>query len=286
MRLYFDTSAIRMKGSSILNTIDSVNSTTSILTAIELISAAAENEKEFQRVRPIFRSFFDGSFEIDWRMPEEKIFSAFSSLNAVFEYQEHRTASLIQYLNVAIKAASNVLFIEMCEGLKCQYSLRYFVDYDKMFGRQLRESLSDDMKQIKNIFQKHGGQPNAFPEDWNVQIDMGYKEMWDLPHMRQVLLYATIYGMVHVALDFCGQVGHELAEEEVYDSYNQSIEVFIKAFSWIMDDISKNGRTMGKNDPLDLAHFLYLTPDSVLLTNDGRMRQVAKSIGVMTGNLV
>jgi len=66
----------------------------------------------------------------------------------------------------------------------------------------------------------------------------------------------------------------------IHDSYNGSIDAFVDGFSWrVMTDHGR-GRTPGRNDALDLAHMLYLSRDSVLVTGDKTMAETASAAGV------
>lgn len=64
--------------------------------------------------------------------------------------------------------------------------------------------------------------------------------------------------------------GEEISEEEVYNSYDHSIDIFLDSFSLFSAKKSGELGTPAKNDYVDLNHLLYLhnNPNRLIVTDD------------------
>ena len=70
-------------------------------------------------------------------------------------------------------------------------------------------------------------------------------------------------------------VRDEVPEEETFDAYNDRLDSFSRALSFAAMELLERGAQPGRNDMLDLAHFLYIPQGTRLATTDRRMRTIA-----------
>lgn len=65
----------------------------------------------------------------------------------------------------------------------------------------------------------------------------------------------------------------------LWDEYDGSIDAYLRGLGWWHFDQTL-GRTAGRNDGADLAHLLYLVPNSHLVTSDRSFSACANNIGL------
>jgi phage terminase Nu1 subunit (DNA packaging protein) len=92
---------------------------------------------------------------------------------------------------------------------------------------------------------------------------------------RDLMLYALASGLSQTLVN-------DSSEEmlrAIFESYDHSIDAYIDAFAHYSTMKKGLGGSAGRNDGFDLAHFLYLVPGTALITEDTRMRDLARAIG-------
>jgi hypothetical protein len=93
-------------------------------------------------------------------------------------------------------------------------------------------------------------------------------------------------GTLHATADIVRQLakiaGHNLSTENIRDSWVGDNDIYVRAATWCSDDALRSVRTPARNDGIDVLHFLYLEPGTILLSDDVRMLEIAEAVDVNT----
>jgi len=281
--LYLDTSAVRAVGKRLAQ-LHRPDLCTSALTIVELVAAATSSEAELKRIRPGLEVLLTGSpVSIDWRMPEAFQATSFAWMKENCQMQERRLESLTKLGSLVVSSSSLTEFGERETAAKLQFPVDYWREFDFLFGKAYVESSRVTGLQLREAFERaKRGEGNIGLLGTAIQ-DMTYPAFcrWFAKEHSLVNRSATVHALAHrLAADMTSADPPDNLVAAIHDSYDGSIDVFVDAFSWRAMVDHGEGRTPGRNDALDLAHFLAIETNAVLSTGDRIMSETALASGL------
>lgn len=254
MIYYLDTVAVRRLSKQLPKLKN--NSFTSALAILELISGL--NEKEFNIRKQVIKNLFDCQFPIVWKLPETIRTEAFT----IIEIAETRSHGLYQICLELQKSENLETLLTNTE--KESYNIDFFRELDTVYSLDFINSTlkgNDELRKIYNnekenhgeVFEKYAKQFVKF-----------------LPSDVEMNKALTIKAIAEKLSILASKDGDYVSEEEVYNSYDNSIDIFLSAFSLFSAKKSGELGMPSKNDYIDLNHLLYLrnNPNSIIVTDD------------------
>lgn len=277
---YADTSSIRRAGGGLASLLESGRLRTSVLVAIELLNGITQSEKEFRRRRSGLRTL---NRWMEYRMPEQVIFSGFEALVDEFDFIEKRLESLTFIINTLDQVDSLFDFRYALEDVMLDYPLAYFTSYDQIFERVFVPGSETELREIRRLFESadvHQVDPTGtIPRE---VLAGSFKRFCDWLLTDKISLNESLTLMA-LAKSAAGMVIKTPSEElinRVYTSYNDIGYPFLKALSVKSTDLMCINSQGQRNDGMDLAHFLYLREGEILVSDDLAQRELAGRIGV------
>jgi hypothetical protein len=232
------------------------NSYTSALVILELISGI--NEREFYLRKQVIQNLFDCQFPIIWKLPETIRTEAFT----IIEITETRSSGLKQICLELLKSENLKTLIANTKNEI--YNIDFFKELDQMYSEGFIESTlkgNDELKKIYNDQKVDNGE--AF-ENYAKQL------VKSLPSNVEINKAITIKAIAGKLSDLASNDDDHISEEEIYNSYDNSIDTFLTAFSLFSSKKSAELSMPAKNDYVDLIHLLYLrnNPNCYIVTDD------------------
>lgn len=262
MRYYLDTVAARALSKE-LHKLQS-HSFTSALVVMELISGIGE--REFNIRKQVIKNLIDSRFPVVWKLPEKINAEAFP----IIEIKESRVLGL-QNLCIELYRSENLeAFITNTE--KEIYNIDFFKKLDKNYSNIFIEATLKGNKELKKIYTEQRLNNGKEFEDYAKQI---VKSLASEVDVNNAITIKVIAG--HLAAQ-ASEDNDLVTEEEVYNSYNHSIDIFMNAFSLFSAKKSGELGTPAKNDYTDLLHLLYLgnNPNLSIVTNDNMILKITE----------
>lgn len=275
MTHYLDTSAVRQFGGKLAELAQKYKFETSMLTIVELLSKSDE-KASYPRCKSQIESLLKSKIPISEDMPDKLILTGFDYAS-MFDFQESRTPCLKKIINFLINSEDVESFIKLDSESGSSHPLEYWKIFDNTFSKQFDSTFKDDTKMLKMAFQKSKEQGGSKEIPLEV-LEKGFQYFceWFMDNRADINFAATVNGLaVRAANDLPG----EHSVEVIYTSYNGKNSAYVDATSRYAMLIHKNGGSPGRNDGLDLAHFLYIKEGYALITNDTKMLQLSEKIG-------
>lgn len=278
---YLDSSSLMTGVNAIPGKTDKYVFTTSVLAIIERLSGAGKDDKSFGRARSVFKMLNESKIQIDWKMPDYYLHSGFDYVNGRFQIVEERTPDLGKILKCLMDSKDRAEFIESEKKLQLKFPLEYFEIYDSSFGPNNPEKAKEEIEIVKQAFllAKEGKYDSLVPEEVLQQGFAKFSE-WFAEQNGVLNDSLTVWSLAQRTAKSCGLELIDKNISEIYNSYNDKTRVFVTAYS--KSSIRNIGaqNLPGRNDPIDLAHLLYLREGMHLVTEDKKMRQVAEAVPV------
>ncbi len=209
---------------------------------------------------------------------------AFQAAKRDFDIEELRLKSLRTLLRLLRQSKSQEEFIEEQSSLSLEYPLDYFETYDDEIGKDFIREAIQGQEDFKNAHASYSEQ--GFP---SLAVTLEYESTKKLTQQLngshiEINCGLSIYALSQWVL---GQYKVQLSEserenkhKEIFQSYNNSIDLFVAVFSRLNIENVIGGNRPGRNDFLDLLHLLYLTVNAYLITDDCRARKRAELAGI------
>lgn len=281
--LYLDTSAVRALGKRLAQ-LSRPGLCTSALTIVELIAAATSSEGQLNRIRPALNVLLTGSpVSIDWRLPEAFQATTFEWIRQNCRLQEQRLESLKELGSLVVSSSSLTDFREREAAANLRFPVEYWREFDFLFGEAYIESSRVTGLQLKEAFERAKRGEDNIEVLGQAILDMTYPAFcrWFAKEHSLLNRSATIHALAHrLAADMTSGAPPDKLVSAIYETYDGSIDVFVDAFSWRSMVDHGEGRTAGRNDALDLAHFLAIETNAVLSTGDRIMGDTAIASGL------
>lgn len=289
-KIYLDTSFCRAAGRSLKNltlevqkTAPSVQVCTSMLTLIELLPDADTTDQDYARRRSAIASIHDAGIEIIWRMPEAVFVNTFSVLRDTYALTENRDLWVGELVRIVLRSETASDYRAALSDSRLAQRLRVLRDYDNNFAARLAQITQEGNKQAREEFEQTTPEERRHAESLGLVRYTGdrfaefVKSMIDT---GATLAFGRI-GLVQLALRLCrlDELDEQL-QDKVDDSFNGAALLFLHALTALLDADLQNGSHPGRNDALDISHFLYLSPGDVLASTDKKMAAIAKTLPV------
>lgn len=278
---YLDTSAIRVIGKDLVRLSQVVKIKISVLGIIEIISRARSSESDYLRCKSTLKTVMDSQLSIDYDMPDKVLLSGFDYINDRCNFKEFRVDCLNSVLKILLDSGDYNTFLTEQKALSVSHPLEYFEIYDQSFGEGFSESFDKETQIIKEAFRlvKEGKAENQIVPKEIIEGSFQNFCEWFMDEQELINESVTVNGLAQRGMKELAEAG--LLVEDVgliHDSYNGCISAFVSAASRLTMYVHKNGGRPGRNDPLDLAHFLYIKEGDFLVSKDRKMLELSRLI--------
>lgn len=274
-RIYLDTSVLRGLGHRSTKALEG-KCYTSALALLELLAGVSKDDNSYTRRRAVIVAILNAPpTSVVWELPDTRLLMCFSYVRENCTTQELRIEPLRRILECVRANSNRAAFIRAEQALGLSFPIEFFEQLDREIGAEFRKSTEKGNSEIRAAF-------NAQPVDNNIVpaniLNGSFKDFcqWFRDKEKVLNFSTTVFGLARRVVD----LAPSLPVEKVHDSYNGSIDVFVNAFSFASMTKTANMDLPGRNDALDLAHFLFLADGDALATNDGGMASIAEAIGV------
>jgi hypothetical protein len=282
-RTYLDTSVLRGLGRRATKVLDQ-GCCTSALALLELLAGVRKDDKSYARRRAAILAVLDATPKsVIWELPDSRLTTCFALVRKTCTTIEQRIEPLRKLLDCVRLSPDRTAFAVCAEGLNLPFSIEFFEKLDGEFGVEFRKSTEKGNAEIREAFNRAPAGGSIIPA--NIRT-ASFNEfcIWFRDQAALLNFSITVSGLARRVVE---QVP-SLPEGAVHDSYDGSIDVFVNALSFVSMAMTANMDLPGRNDALDLAHFLFLEKGDTLATDDNKARAVAEAAGVRvigSGNL-
>lgn len=281
-RTYLDSSFLRNAGSLLPKRLEELalntTPTTSVLTLRELIAESDKNDREFLRRRAALRGLQDARVSILTVDIWEKIFDAFDYFQSYELVGDSSKEELFAIWEEICCSDSLNDFFRSLRSRSLTEVFREIQGEDRRLARILTSDTAQLSRDIKLQFENTTTKERAELQELGLPPNGDLRNLITSTTMQAGLRWATIQGMLvslHNEMDIEG-----FDVVRIMKTYNGRLDVFARAAGRLLDEQIITGNALGKNDAIDLLHFLWIESTDVLATLDSKMRNVASSIGV------
>jgi len=267
---YLETSSIRKVGGNLqqVGAIDECR--TSAFVLFELLTGLRENHDEYSQRKPAIAAVLDSGIAIEWSLPMSRLKQAYKKL----QYHRDDESTLRPIIDSARESSSSGHFVDLMNERQLMHSLEELERKDNDLAEALRVIAEHDSF-------RHGAdaffaeRPPGATEDEKERIYRQTRRWMDSYCL--IALDAVVDGIAYKCAVEC--IGEPTQEEleEISKSYDGSVRVFMKAFSYALVQYQARTVTPGKNDLADLLHLVYLRDGDVLVSEEGRNKAVAQA---------
>ena len=273
---YLDTSSLRFLGAKLCSVCSKQPCFASALALLELLNGI-RSEEQFSVRASCIKAILSSGIDIDWTLPEQRLVTSFARLS----FEDRRIEPLKQLVNCIARANSLEEFLLFITEEALIEQMEQFEEDDSHFGDQLRRATL--ASSIRGAFDESA--KNHYP-------GLGQKARKRLfplfcgamkGPLSPINISATVLAYAQRYAEDCNQDITEVDIRDLYESYNGSADIFFSAYSYAAVTYEEKGLSVGKNDALDLHHFVYLTHGDVLVTEESAnkiIRRVADGIGL------
>ena len=267
---YLDTSAIRSLGKNLKDVSLRLSCVTSAFTVFELVSGIdTSSNRDFIIRKSALKNLKESNVKIKWVLHEQIIARAFG-VNEEKLYNKLAT-KLRKVFNLILISDDNTTFLEYLDKENLKDSFDLFKRWDSHISTVHSKV---DWSNIKDALQKE--------QHLKVFDDNEVKNLKSLGNSLNKRHRDLNFSMSLWAL--ASSATGESEPEDGYNNYDDSIDIYVVAFSnQSAIDIS-NQRNPGKNDGADLYHLLYLNEGDVLVSNDqgqiGHIKRINEEGGI------
>ena len=269
---YLDTSTIRSLSSALSRL--GTGHRTSAFAVVELLSEILDSDKEFRCRSAAIRALLGSPISIEWNMPEVKIAQGFEYFRTHRRFEERRVPDLKLILEEVEGSRSREDLTKRLAKRPLTFGYEFFRAYDNRLSSGFIEATVSGHTQIRDGYE-------CSVEKGQIPRDVLLPDF--LKHLRQSQPYLndafTRYALVEVLSSLPGADVSDLDKAEVFDSYNGSLDVYVRAFSHSSNERASSVSRPGRNDAADLAHLLYLDVGSLFATGDIPLANLARTAG-------
>jgi hypothetical protein len=267
---YLDTSTIRSLGSA-LGGLGSGHCT-SVFCTIELLSGILDSEEQYYRRRAAIRTVLGSRISIDWDMPEAKLLHGFEYFRTRCRFEERRVPHLKLILQDVEASRSREELTGRLAKRPTTFGYEFFQAYDSALSGGFIQATVSGHTEIRRGYERSVEKG---------QIPRGVRLRDFLEGLRQSHLNDALmrYALVEVLSGLPGAEVPDSEKAEVFDSYNGSLDVYVRALSHSSNEMASSASWPGRNDAADLAHLLYVAVGSPFATGDIRLANLARTAG-------
>ena len=230
------------------------NSFTSVLAIFELISGI--KAINFTKRKSILNYIRVLKLHVDWRMPEEMLFSSFSVLND-FKFTDFRQDALGRLIKLISNSDSieDVFAADQRDNPKM--GLDYFINLDDQYNLNFVSATVTGTKNLKLAFETADHEPlvlNNKAYDFSSHKAMEHLFTTEPSINRGITILAFANRFLTPAVMEAG-----ISEETLYNSYNGYADKFIDVYAARTNHYTIQKTAPQTNDFTDLLHLLYLS---------------------------
>lgn len=265
VRFYLETSTVRALGGKIRNLKDDREYFTSALSLVELLSAAQGSDRSYRAAKQILLAIEERKIPIDWTLPEGKLGNSFDYLL----HKEMRASDLAKIAETLRESDDHASFLKKEQDANLKYGLGFLCHYDNSFGIQFTKATIAGNKDIKDTISKQKGD-SIFPQE---ELDLPIKDFCKLLNSKYFELNKSlsVWAIAGVMATWIEDPVTDETTAKIYNSYNWQTERHIIAYTYYCTEKTGTQDQPGRNDHLDLSHFMYLGWDDILVSNDKDM---------------
>jgi hypothetical protein len=235
--------------------------------------------KNYDKRKSILSELFATEATFYSYFPEDVIWSGFSyfkkegSLKKRYQDSRIKGDDLITFASQIIHSNSYQEFIKCSSSNVKQYSFKYFQKLDEYYSQHFFKATHAGNLEISKILKEtndqtinisHGGRQYELSSRKAIKIFFD-----DLPFINSGI---TLLAYARDAMRNLCEKQNETVEQAIYDSYNDTVDIFIKAFSEYTVEKAVNGSTPSRNDLQDLLHLCYLrNSDKIILVSEDKI---------------
>jgi len=248
---YLETNAIRKFASRLTEESFILDKYTSILSLLEIISGIKNNES-FKLRKSILKKLTKSKIKIDLTFPELKIYNAFG-----VDFNNPEIANKIGKIIQLIKIVKDY------ESLIKTINLKSLNDGWE-FAQQYDENANIEFK--KSIFQR-------FPESGIKELIGQFNERWTFENLNFLKGKVIDYYASIVLKNMPNP--NEKSIIDIISAYDKSIDIYLIATAFYIDEKLSFKNEPGKNDYLDLNHLIYLYKlQNQIVTDDKLLHKI------------
>lgn len=277
MSYYLDTSAIRQIGAKLPELAQKTELKASVLGQMELLSRAGK-EESYDRCKAQLHLLSKSGIQIDDNMPEKLTVWSFDYMVERTNFKDKRVPCLKKLVEFLLESSDCDDFKKRDEEANFSHPLEFWEIYDDEYGKSFNEAFVADTKMLREVFKDVQSGEKDSPIVPGEILEQGFSSFcgWFMDNKGDVNFAATVNALAHVAANY---ISSPEAVAMIHDSYNGTNSAFVDAMSRLSMYTHMNGGSLGRNDALDLAHFLYVKEGSRLVTADVKMARLSASIG-------
>lgn len=264
---YLETNALITLNNEI--SIYKQNSFTSAFSIFELISGL--NNKNFNIRKKALQNIYSCKLPIVWFLPESITATAFSYRG--IKYQDFRAVGL-KKLSLELMNSNNLDSFETKTNPE-KYNLTFFKELDIYYSTRFIDSTINLNNKLKQIIEDERN------TNGDLLGEFGKEFIKNLPNDLAINHSMTINAIVeNIANGAELATGKIVNREQLYNSYNHSIDTFVEAFTLFASQKSSEFKHPAENDFFDLHHLLYLgnNPRYFIITNDKMVSKITKKV--------
>lgn len=279
---YFDTSSLRNAGERLPHANNDGKARTSVLAICELISGLLKSDSEFCRRRATLRRIDDSKLTVDWRITDLIALDSFEMTRkqgvAIWNsstYLDYKSR-IEQIKRIAVGASSSDDFLRELVSSCVQDTFKQIESEHAEYARQYRHEFSLLYPSLKESVWEHF---HMRPDEFVAKLDRDDKTKIFENSVRLLATRSSDFIRKHY-----GSEDSQFGTDEIYKTYNASSNVWVMAFGFRhrkdFKDTTMNGKLINVNDGWDLEHFMYISKDMTLVSEDKDQLRLAKEIGL------
>lgn len=249
--IYLETNSLRTLANKLSDSNFAQNKYTSILTIIELLSGIKDNN-EYQRRRGIINKIVESEIynRIYPLFPTTIFYKAFGC----YMNDEEDAHSIIDLLKIIATIPDYYDFITLISIHKeFEKYFRFTQDFDNTSSKHFISLIADKSKDT----------------DTKKLIPV-FEARWKEKDFNSILNISVNY--------YASKIPANLANGRTFDelvtSYDKSINPFLLASSYYVDQKNSFKNDVAKNDSIDLLHLLYIREGDTIVSDDALLNRI------------
>lgn len=276
MEYYIETGALRILNKDLhLLKEDCFTSAWSIF---ELMSELTKSEKEFRIRKSVITNIINSNFRVTWSSPDELKAKAFPSI----KYRDFRFEGLRDLVDEFLKYSNFETFLSDTSSKKYNYS--FFNELDKKYVEQFINGGISGNEKIKTIIAD--GIP-IFGEDYKNEVKLFLENLYlnESDYNENLTLFSMFEGLIDgLELELKLNL-NDSQKAKIFASYDNSLNVFLKQYSFYSGKKMAEFKVPAKNDVLDLLHLMYLEDgNQKIIVSDDKLLLEAKNHCISVNN--
>ena len=249
--IYLETNSLRTLANKLSNSNFIQNKYTSILAIIELLSGIKDNN-EYQRRRGIINRIVESEMynRVHPLFPTTIFYKAFGC-NINDEEDAHSIIDLLKIIATIPDYKDFTTFISIHKEFEEYF--RFTQDFDNTSSKHFISLMADKSKNADT--------KKLIPE---------FESRWKEKDFNYILNVAVNY--------YASKIPANLANGRTFDelvaSYNKSINPFLLASTYYVDQRISLKNNVAKNDSIDLLHLLYIGETDTMVSDDALLNRI------------